>query len=245
MMGQSPTRKDTVLHGNLYQSAPEQAWQELRELADRVEQRLRHVVEVIDAKKTPHGLAVTEGHLSLNPRNLNALLTEWISGVYHARSMNTYQRHGARVKIATCADFHGNRWTSNALLMQIPGKVSYLLPAGAVMRLFKRHNGRQAIAVKSAPPSLDIAASRTDDKFFLHVANTEFSRSIEASFAVQDFTATGGRVLAIAPESLRQNVNENNPRAVMPREHALPPADVFRWRFPAGSVSVVELDCRA
>lgn len=36
-------------------------------------------------------------------------------------------------------------------MMQVPGGASWLLPAGAVMRLFKRHNGKQGVAVKSAP----------------------------------------------------------------------------------------------
>ena len=39
--------------------------------------------------------------------------------------MNLYQRHGARVKIATAADFNGNRWTTNAVIHQVPGGVSY------------------------------------------------------------------------------------------------------------------------
>jgi len=30
-----------------------------------------------------------------------------------------------------------------------------------------------------------------------------------------------------------------------PREHALAAADTLKWRFPARSVSVVELECRA
>jgi len=55
--------------------------------------------------------------------------------------MNLYQRHGARVKIAHDADFNGTRWTTNALIHQMPAGMSYLLPAGAVARLFKRHNG--------------------------------------------------------------------------------------------------------
>ncbi len=243
MMGQSSQRKDTVLFGNRYQANPEQAWQELGGLAERVEQRLKRMVETIDAKKTPHGLAVTEGHLSLSPRNLNPILTEWITGVYHARSMNAYQRAGARVKIATCADFNGNRWTSNALLLQVPGRVSYLLPAGAVMRLFKRHNGSQGVAVKSAPSSLDVAASVSGKRVFLHVANTEYARGVEVTFAVPGRTITGGRVIAIAPESIRQDVNENTPRAFAPQEHVLAAGDTFRWRFPAASVSAVELDC--
>src|SRR5205823_65663 len=112
----------------------------------RIERKLQLLEQALDDRKSKHPLAVTEGHLSLSPRNLNPILTEWLTGVYTARAMNTYHRHGGRVKIATAADFCGSRWTTNALMLQVPGGISYLLPAGAVMRLFRKHNGPRAVA---------------------------------------------------------------------------------------------------
>jgi alpha-L-arabinofuranosidase len=244
MMGQSPVRKDTLLRGNLYQAEPERAWQELMELIKpRIENKLLALEEVLAQRGGKHPIAITEGHLSLQPHNSNPILTEWLTGVYHARVMNLYQRHGATVKISTAADFNGTRWTTNALMHQVPGGVSYLLPAGTVMRFFKRHNGTQGVTVKSAPSSLDIAASRTGDKIFLHVANMNYSGTTEASFAVDGFVATGGRVLEISPENPRQEISAINPNVFQPREHALPKGEAMKWRFPARSVSVVELDC--
>ena len=246
MMGQMPIGRDTVLRGNRYQTEPERAWNELMELvATRIETKLVGLEETLAKHKSKHGIAITEGHLSLQPHNSNAILTEWLTGVYHARVMNLYQRHGASVKIATAADFNGNRWTTNALIHQVPRGVSYLLPVGAVMRLFKRHNGAQGVTVKSAPKNLDIAASRTGNKIFLHVANMNYSGATEATFAVDGFVATNGRVLEISPENPRQEISPLNPDVFKPREHALDKGDVLKWRFPARSVSVVELECRA
>ena len=246
MMGQSPMARDTVLRGNRYQAEPERAWQELMEIiAPRIEKKLLDLEGTLVRHGSNHGLAITEGHLSLAPRNSNPILTEWLTGVYHARVMNLYQRHGATVKISTAADFNGMRWTSNALLHEVPAGVSYLLPAGAVMRLFKRHNGAQGVTVKSAPSNLDIAASRTGDKLFLHVANTNYSGATEAVFAVNGLAATSGRVWEISPEDPRQEISSLNPDAFAPREHALPQGKVLKWRFPARSVSVVELESRA
>jgi hypothetical protein len=159
--------------------------------------------------------------------------------------MNLYQRHGARVKIATASDFNGSRWTTNSVIHQVPTGVSYLLPAGAIARLFKRHNGSQGVAVKSAPGNLDIAASRTGGKFFMHVANLDYSQSTEATLSVDGMAATGGRVLELAPENPRQEVSPLNPEVFKPREHPLSKAELLRWRFPARSVSVVELECQA
>ncbi|HTD65018.1 MAG TPA: alpha-L-arabinofuranosidase [Candidatus Limnocylindria bacterium] len=245
MMGQTPLRKETVLRGNLYQAQPERAWEELMEIIKpRIEDKLVALEDTLAKRGSKHPIAITEGHLSLPPHNSNAILTEWLTGVYHARVMNLYQRHGATVKISTAADFNGNRWTSNALIHQVPSGVSYLLPAGAVMRLFKRHNGAQGVAVKSAPSNLDIAASRSGDKIFLHVANMDYSGTTEAAFAIDGFAVHGGRVLEISPENPRQEISPLNPDVFKPREHALPGGDAVAWRFPARSVSVVELDCR-
>lgn len=245
MMGQTPLSSDTLLRGNRYQSDPERAWAELMGLiGPRIEHKLLELEETLAKHRSTHPIAITEGHLSLAPGNSNPILTEWLTGVYHARALNLYQRHGATVKIATAADFNGTRWTTNALIHQVPAGISYLLPAGAVMRLFKRHNGTHGIEVKSKPADLDISASRTGDKIFLHVANMNFSGGTEASFAVRGMAVSGGRVLEISSEDPRQQISPLNPAVFASREHPLPQLQMFRWRFPARSVSVVELDCR-
>lgn len=248
MMGQTPLRQDTVLRGLRYQAEPERAWDELMEMLPvRIEKKLLALEAELDSRKSKAGLAITEGHLSLAPHNSNPILTEWLTGVYHARVMNLYQRHGARVKIATAADFNGTRWTTNAVMHQVPSGVSYLLPVGAVMRLFNRHNGRQGATVKSCPSSLDVAASRsrTGDQFFLHVANMDYHRPVQATLAVESLVSTGGRVWEIAPENPRQEIGPLNPGVFAPREHELPAGAPLKWSFPARSVTAIELRCEA
>jgi len=246
MMGQPTVRKDTVLRGFKYQTEPERAWDELMEMIGlRIEQKLLSLEDSLASRKSKIPVAITEGHLSLAPHNSNPILTEWLTGVYHARAMNLYQRYGARVKIATTADFNGTRWTTNALIHQMPAGASYLLPAGAVARLFKRHNGTQAVSVKSSPADLDTCASRTGDKIFLHVANLNYSSSIEATFAVQSMTVTSGRVLEIAPENPRQEISALNPDVFKPVDRPLNRAESIAYRFAARSVAVMELACRA
>jgi alpha-L-arabinofuranosidase len=245
MMGQSPRRPDTVLKGMRYQRDPERAWEELLELSNNVEPRLKALEDVIAASGTKKGIAVTEGHLSIPSSNSNPILTEWLSAAYHARSLNTYQRHGATVKMATIADFQGNRWTVNAVTLQTPRGITYPLPAGSIARLFNRHNGKQGVGVTKAPAGLDIAASRSGNRVCLHVANLEYRRSVEASFSVQWMAITGGRVVAIAPDDLRQYAGLDQPNVFQPRETLLAAGPAPKWRFPAGSVSVVELDVRA
>jgi hypothetical protein len=245
MMGQQPIRKDTVLNGFNYQAEPERAWDELMEMiGQRIERKLLALEETLGKQISKKPIAITEGHMSLAPNNSNPILTEWLTGVYHACAMNLYQRHGATVKIATTSDFNGTRWTTNSVIHQMPGGVSYLLPVGAVARLFKRHNGKEGITVKSSPSDLDICASRTGDKIFLHVANINYSSSVEASFAITGTTITGGRILEIAPENPRQQISPLNPDVFKSVERPLPSSDIPKWRFPARSVSVVELECK-
>jgi len=146
------------------------------------------------------------------------------------------------VKIATAADFEGNRWTVNAVLVPEPRGACFLMPVASVARLFKKHNGTQAVAVKAAPSSLDIAASRTAGKIYLHVANLEYRQTVEAAFAVAGMAITGGRVIEIAPEDLRQYVNQDQPDVFQPRTTEFPSGAPPKWRFQAGSVAAVELD---
>ena len=52
---------------------------------------------------------------------------------------------------------------------------------------------------------------------------------------------TGGRVHEIAAQELRQYVSQDEPHVFKPREVALAAIPAPKWRFPAGSVSAVEL----
>ncbi|HBY59845.1 MAG TPA: alpha-L-arabinofuranosidase, partial [Solibacterales bacterium] len=239
MMGMSPRRENTLLRGNRYQKDPAAAWEELLELGDVVEKRVIEFEQALTAARARQLLTITEGHLSLVPHNANPILLEWLSAAYHARTMNIYHRHGAKVRMTTGADFAGNRWTVNAVMLQTPRGVSYLTPVGSIMRLFKRHNGKHGVAVKTGHPDLDIAASRTENRVFLHVLNKSFTRSVETTFHVTGRTVTGARVFEIAPDEARTAVGLDQPHVFAPKEHVAPGG---RWRFPAASVSAVDLE---
>ena len=245
MMGQHPRQSNSALAERRWESEPEQAWEELLDLTGTIEKRVGELEQVIDAASSPAGIAITEGHLSLPPANASPLLREWLTGVYHARSMNIYQRHGAHVKIATAADFNGTRWTSNALITPVPSGKSYLLPTGSVMGLFKRHNGTHAVTVKSCPSDLDIAASRTGDRYFLHVANLSYRHAVEAALAVDGVTLRAGKAFFIAPDNLREYVDQDRAGVFAPKEQAITPGPGLTWRFPPGSVTAVEIEAQA
>jgi alpha-L-arabinofuranosidase len=245
MMAQRSTRQNSVLRSFEYQKQPETAWEELLEISNTIEPKIVELEEVIRSQKSNAGIAITEGHLSLRPHNACPILYEWLTGAYHARVLNIYQRHGAKVRIATAADFAGMRWTVNAVIIPVPGGASYLMPVGSVTRLFKRHTGKQGVAVTSAPSDLDVAASRSGNTLFLHVANLSYRRAVEAAFVLKGMTLRGGRVFEIAPEDPRTYVSPEQPAVFAPREKALGPGPLYQWRFPPTSVSAVELELNA
>lgn len=240
MMGQGPSRKDSVLANPNYRKAPERVWQELLEFPPKVEARVRELEDAVRAVTPKLKLAITEGHLGLYRSSI--LTSEWLTGVYQAMVFNIYQRHGDMVRIATNADFEGTRWASNAVM--ISGRTCYMRPVASVMRLFKRVSGRQGVRVTTCPADLDIAASRTGNKLYLHVANMNYSRSVTASFNVAGMTVTGGTVHEIAPEDPLAIVYEGAPDVFRPVEKTIPMRAGMRWPFPARSVSAVELDLR-
>src|SRR2546429_5523633 len=66
-------------------------------------------------------------------------MASWAAGVSYARILNTHQRHGDVLKIATAADFWGTRWQNNAVIIPTPkgNNRAYLQPVARVMQLYR------------------------------------------------------------------------------------------------------------
>jgi alpha-L-arabinofuranosidase len=59
--------------------------------------------------------------------NADHLLSEWLSGLHSACRYNLSERNSMNVEVATQADFFGNRWTVNALMIGSRDKSSLYL----------------------------------------------------------------------------------------------------------------------
>lgn len=239
MMNQQ-TRPDTIITGMEYMNDRKQAWVELLEIFDLVKDKLNEAEEILKHVNPELKFAITEGHLTLKPHNRNFLLKEWLSGLYHAKVMNLYERHSDMIEIATLADFFGNRWTVNALTLD--RKNSYLMPVGIIMKLYKNHVGENNIPIKSMNSKLDIAASQTDDKIFLHVVNSDLDKEQETMFSVSGHIVESGTVYQIA-EDISTYVDEERPDAIKPEEYQIRVDNKSAcYTFPPASVSAIELD---
>ena len=104
------------------------------------------------------------------------MLSSWGAGVSYARCLTVIEKAADILDIATLADFFGNRWQVNALMLPTPinSGAAYLQPVGEVMRLFRHHIGTHAVNVE-AVDGVDMTASISEDgkKLYLHIANTD------------------------------------------------------------------------
>jgi hypothetical protein len=201
--------------------------------------KIRGVRDSLGGRKLP--LAMTECHFVIPGRDRGDVLAAWAAGVSYARILNTHQRHGDVLHIATAADFCGTRWQNNAVIIPTPkgNNHAYLQPVARVMQLYRHHIGSHALTVAGAPDGLDIVASRRDRTVYLHVANTQRTRSVSTSIRIGGRAPASGRVFEIAADPAVE-VSYLNAADVM-KTVTKPLAADGVWEFPAASVSALEL----
>lgn len=228
---------DSPLRGIEYRKDPARTWDRLMAAWKPHDEKIRRMRDEVGRHGVP--LALTECHFALRGRNRCEVLSTWAAGVANARLLNVHERHGDVLKIATLADFCGTRWQVNALMIPVPGGVSYLMPVGLVMALYRHHTGEEACEVSRTPAGLDVTASRTGDRLYLHVVNTQRQGAISARLRVPGSALRNLQAFTLSADP-EVEVIETHPDAVALTEHALP--DTGEWLFPAASVSAVEAD---
>lgn len=187
---------DSPLTGTKYREDTALTWEHLMNAHKSLDKHINMLRAELGAGKR---LAMTEGHFALPGRNRNEVLSSWGAGVAYARCLNTIMRHSDVLDIATMADFFGNVWQVNAVMIPTPirsGK-PYLQPVGAVMSLFSHHQGEYALDI-STEEGLDAVASRTGDTVYLHVANTDMNTDRELQLDLGGIEAESATVYYIA-----------------------------------------------
>jgi len=231
-----PSPDDPVLDGTNYRQHPQRAWDALMEAPAIHERKLSSMREQVQG--TGLKLAMTECHFTIRGRDRGDVMSSWAVGVAYARMLHLHERHGDLLNIATLSDFCGTRWQVNSIMIPTPSGRAYLLPVAHVMRLYRQHGGEQAASVLACPAGLDVTASRTGNRLFLHVVNTRREQSIDARLEAQGFGVLSGRCFEIAADP-QLEVLESSPDVL--QAHEKPLADGV-WSFPAASVSAIELE---
>jgi len=223
---------------NEYRKDPDRTWRHLMNAWTSTDKRIREMKKEIAG--SGKFLALTESHFALNARNRGEVLSSWAAGVANARILNVHERHGDILKIATLADFCGNRWFVNALMIPTPGWgfKTYLMPVARVMQLYTKHSGSHAVTVLNTPEGLDVTASRKGRKVFLHVVNTLRTKAVRANLAVDGLDITKAVAHEICEDPMIE-IDEFNTDLFSPVVKPIP--ESLRWTFPAASVTAVEL----
>jgi alpha-L-arabinofuranosidase len=227
-----------VLRGERYRRDPDETWEQLMSAWQMADAKIRTVRDSLGGRNIP--LAMTECHFVVPGRDRGDVLASWAAGVSYARILNTHQRHGDVLKIATAADFCGTRWQNNAVIIPTPkgSNRAYLQPVARVMQLYRRHVGSHAIGVSNQPDGLDVVASRRGDTVYLHVANTRRTQSVHATIQVAGHVIRSGRVFEMAEDPAVEVSYLNDAEVMRPREKTLGQGET--WDFPAASVSALE-----
>src|SRR5205823_4274493 len=180
-------------------------------------------------------IAMTGCSFVIPGRDRGDVLASWAAGVSYARILNTHQRHGDVLKIATAADFCGTRWQNNAVIIPTPkgNNRAYLQPVARVMQLYRHHIGSHAVKVAGVPDGLDAVASRRGDTVYLHVANTQRKKSVAATIQIGGYVIRSGNVFEIAADPMLE-VSYLNASDVM-KPLAKPFASDGVWEFPGAS----------
>ena len=184
-------------------------------------------------------IAMTEGHYAITGRHCGRLYSSWCTGLAYAKCCNILERNGDLIEIATLADFMGNCWQNNAVILPdscwLAEKMPYLQPIGSIMGLFSQHMGEYAVEA-SAPDKVDISASKSGDKLFLHLVNLDSANAQTLELPAD--AASKIKVWEISA-GLDTEVNEGCREIFEPREFELK-SNVYT--MPARSVAAVEIN---
>ncbi|MFH1941945.1 MAG: alpha-L-arabinofuranosidase C-terminal domain-containing protein, partial [bacterium] len=238
-IGFGPGGEASPLRGIEYRKDWAQKWEYFMNAYNMAEGPIKEMRDQVAGLNIP--LAITEAHFFLPGRNRNEALSTWAAGVSNARILNVHERNGDLIKIATLADFCGTRWQNNAVIIPTPqgSRKSFLMPVAMVMGLYRKHTGQKAINITTSPEDIDTTASRTGNRLFLHVINTNRTRSISTQVKVNGQSIKSGRVFCIALDPAYE-VFEHKPEITNPKESKI--ASDGKWTIPPASVSAVELD---
>lgn len=232
----NPDSKGSVIIDNQYRKDPDATWDILMDGYKIHENKILGMREqVISSGKH---LALTECHYSFTGRNRNEILSSWAAGVSYARMLNLHERHGDLLKIATLADFCGTRWQVNAIMIPVPQGNSFMMPVAKIMSLYRKHSGREYLEVLNTPEGLDITASRTGKKLYIHVVNVNRNRAIKTFINIDGMLVQSGKAFELSADPEFEIMRYSKDQIVQVEKTVTPLESI---EFPAASVTALEL----
>jgi len=239
MFNPSQDIKNSSLRDNEFRKDPGATWEILMDGYKAHEKKIKGIREEVSSFNKR--LAMTECHYSIPGRNRCVVLSTWAAGVSYARFMNLHERHGDLLKIATAADFCGTRWQVNAIMIPVPGGKSFMMPVAKIMSFYRKYSGDQYLDVSDVPDGLDITASISGNKIFLHVININRAIPVSLRLDVDRLNIVSAKAYELSTDPEFEIIKyENDP--LIPKERELIINEPVS--FPAASVTAVELNLK-
>lgn len=228
--------KNSPLHDNEYRKDPAGTWEILMNAYKIHESKINTIRDEISSYKMP--IALTECHYAIPGRNRCEVLSSWAAGVSYARLMNLHERNGDLLKIGTLADFCGTRWQVNAIMIPVPSGKAFMMPVAKIMALYRKYSGKEYLNITGIPSELDVTASRSGNKIFLHVVNTNRVGQVITSLRVDGHDITSIKAFEISADPEFEILGASND-PMIPKERVLPLNEPVS--FPGASVTAIEL----
>ncbi len=227
---------NSPVHDNEYRKDPAGTWEILMNGYKIHEAKIKAIRDEVSSFKMP--LALTECHYAIPGRNRCEVLSSWAAGVSYARLMNLHERNGDLLKIATLADFCGTRWQVNAIMIPVPSGRAFMMPVAKIMALYRKYSGKDYLNISGVPANLDVTASRSGNKIFLHVVNTSRVRQASVSLQIDGQKISSARAFEISTDPEFEILSASGD-PMKPKERTLTLNEPVV--FPGASVTAVEL----
>ena len=115
---------------------------------------------------------------------------------------------------------------------------AYLMPVGEVMGLYSAHCGKSAIKVECADKDVDITASITGNKVYLHIVNTNAHSSVNIPLEVEGKKIIKAEAWEIKADPWKE-INQLDVECFLPVKSSINPEF---YTLPAAGVAAVELE---
>ncbi|MBR2371185.1 MAG: hypothetical protein IKA82_04115 [Clostridia bacterium] len=232
----TPEGPDAPFDGVEYRKDYARAWEHMQRARLSLEAHIADMRADCGGKK----IAMTEGHFALHGRNRNEILSSWGAGASYARILNVQMRNSDILEIATMADFCGNVWQVNALMIPTPMRegITYLQPVGEVMKLYGTHVGKKYLDVCYSG-DIDATATKTENTVYLHVTNTSMTtaQTLSIDFGELNGSVKAAKMYCISADP-EEEITPDNVNAFKPTEHDVACESIT---LPAAAVAVIEI----
>ena len=231
--------RGSVLAEKYYSQDPEAVWNTLLSSSIELNDKIISMKEQV--KPYNKRLAMTEGHFCIaDGRDRGDVLSTWAAGVAYAKNLNVIARHSDVLDVATCADFFGNRWQVNAMMLPTPvhaGK-AYLMPVGEVMGLYSAHSGKYAVKAECSDKDIDVTASIDGSKVYLHVVNTNAHSAINIPLEIEGRKIVKATAWEIKSEPWKE-ITQLDTECFLPQQNDI---NAETYTISAAGVAAIELE---